>query len=252
VTPLSVFTPSHTARYLDDCYASLLEQTRTHWEWIVLLNDGAPDWRPDTPDDRVHVIRDTDTTGVGALKAAACDAATGTILVELDHDDLLTPGCLEAIHAALTAHPHASLAYSDWAQVNADRSPNYELWEGWTYTMQDGLLRAHAWPPYPHNVGHIWWAPNHVRAFNADAYREVGGYNPDLTILDDQDLMARLYVAGEFVHVPELLYLQRIHAGNTQRDPATNAHIQEQTVAFHREHIDALRDAWTGRGSTEY
>ena len=66
---LSVFTPSHTAKYLTDCYGSLLEQTHDDWEWIVLLNGSAPDWRPAAADPRVQVRRAKGLSGVGAVKA---------------------------------------------------------------------------------------------------------------------------------------------------------------------------------------
>lgn len=50
----SVFTPSHRPRFLDECLSTLQAQTRSDWEWIVLLNNGAR-WRPEHPDDRVRV-----------------------------------------------------------------------------------------------------------------------------------------------------------------------------------------------------
>ena len=43
---ISVFTPTHNPRFLDLCYESLCRQTYTDWEWIVLLNGGAPEWSP--------------------------------------------------------------------------------------------------------------------------------------------------------------------------------------------------------------
>jgi O-antigen biosynthesis protein len=86
--------------------------------------------------------------------------------------------------------------------------------------------------PTPHNVYYIWYAPNHVRAFLRDAYHEAGGYDAERHVLDDQDLMCRLYQIGEFHLVPECLYLQRMHGDNTQRDTEVNAHIQRETVAL--------------------
>ena len=34
---ISVFTPSHDSRYLSDCYRSLVSQSYTDWEWVVVL-----------------------------------------------------------------------------------------------------------------------------------------------------------------------------------------------------------------------
>ena len=56
--------------------------------------------------------------------------------------------------------------------------------------------------PSPHNVSYIWYAPNHVRAFRRSVYEAVGGYDPARTILDDQDLMCRMYEAAPFLPHP--------------------------------------------------
>ena len=146
------------------------------------------------------------------------------------------------------------LAYSDFAQINADGSPNHDRFDpgyGWEYARGtiDGQSyeRCRALAPTPHNVGYIWYAPNHVRAFRRDAYEAVGGYDPEVEILDDQDLMSRLYLAGEFRQINRCLYFQRIHADNTQRRQRVNDAIQEQTVLYYREFIERLALAWARR-----
>ena len=210
---ISVFTPSHDTRFLGDAYESLVSQSLPDWEWIVLLNKGA-NWRPPQEDPRVHVSRAASRVrGIGALKRAACELATGDILVELDHDDVLTRGCLAAL-ADVFKDPKVVCAYSDWAQINEDGSPNqdrFDVSNGWVYTAGTlegkNLNRCHAMAATPHNMGYIWYAPNHVRAFRRSAYYKVGGYNADLAFLDDQDLMCRLFLAGEFAHVERCLYL---------------------------------------------
>ncbi len=252
---ISVFTPSHDSRYLGDCHRSLVSQSHSEWEWVVVLNRAAAAWRPPDKDDRVKVVRaPTHLVGVGALKRFACELATGDVLLELDHDDKLVPNCLSEVAAAFGAHPGAALVYSDFAQFNADGTPNQDRFDadaGWVYTDEvvDGktYLRCHAMAPYPHNVGYIWYAPNHVRAFWRPAYEKVGGYNANLRVLDDQELMARLYEVGDFVHIDQLLYLQRVHAKNTQSSPKTNAQIQADTVALYDRTIRPLASAWAAR-----
>lgn len=261
---VSVFTPSHDPRFLDDCYRSLAAQSLTDWEWVVLLNNEAAEWRPPEPDDRVKVHRAGPLPGVGAAKREACARCVGEILVELDHDDVLARGCLSAIYEAFTstavpdpggaAQAQPVLVYSDWAQANEDLSRNddrfAERW-GWVYSETDvggsTYLRCHAMAAYPHNVAYIWYAPNHVRAFSRSAYEQVGGYDSELQVLDDQELMTRLFLSGEFVHLDECLYLQRIHPSNTQSEPETNAYIQAETVRCYQRNIAAMAAAWSRR-----
>ena len=252
---ISVFTPSHNPRFLDDCYASLAAQSFRDWEWVVLLNGKATSWAPPTADERVRVERPGGRVrGVGAAKRAACELATGDILVELDHDDVLTPTALLDIAEAMTSPRRPVLVYSDFAQINADGSPNDErfaLNAGWQYSPAtvDGTTydRCHAMAATPHNVGYIWYAPNHVRAFRRTSYEEVGGYDANRDILDDHDLMIRLFKLGHFAHIDKLLYLQRIHGRNTQSDPTTNATIQQATVDLYLEHIESMALSWAER-----
>ena len=115
---VSVFTPSHLPTYLDDCYGSLLAQTYSDWEWIVVLN-GNNTWAPTTEDPRVKLINGTDIKGVGALKRKACEESQGEFLVELDHDDKLTSNALEEIVNAFDAHSECGFVYSDCAHITA-------------------------------------------------------------------------------------------------------------------------------------
>lgn len=253
---VSVFTPSHDAKYLAQCWDSLKAQTFSDFEWIVLLNGGEEWWVP--PNDKRITHSGTTTEGIGALKAELCGRAKGDFLVELDHDDLLTTTALEEIVTAFTNHPEAGLVYSDCAQVNEDLSYNADTFaegNGWTY--RDSSVIVDDWegtvhvieakPPTPHNVSYIWYAPNHVRAFRREVYEAVGGYNADLAVCDDADLICRMYQAAPFVHIPLCLYLQRLHGANTQRQSATNALIQTETVRIYDENVQTNALIWAKR-----
>jgi O-antigen biosynthesis protein len=239
---------------MDDAYNALAAQSFNDWEWIVLLNGKATNWKLPAPDPRVKIHRAPPRMrGVGALKRAACELATGEILVELDHDDLLSRGCLAQMSDAFK-DPEVVLAYSDWAQINEDGTANhdrFDLSNGWVYsagTFEGQTFdRCHAMVASPHNVGYIWYAPNHVRAFRRSAYDQVGGYDAELAYLDDQDLMCRLYLVGEFAKVERCLYFQRVHSRMTQLNAKTNAAIQEETVVNYRKHIEPMTLAWAKR-----
>ncbi|MEU3343811.1 glycosyltransferase [Streptomyces sp. NPDC006700] len=249
----SVFTPSHQPRFLDECLKTLQAQTCADWEWIVLLNNGAR-WRPEQADDRVRVEIADGISGVGAAKRRACELARGEVLVELDHDDLLAKACLAELGKAFDAHPDAVLVYSNTAQITEDGkrdNSRFNEAHGWKFedVRVDGrkLLQAVSMEPTPHNVSYIWYAPNHVRAFRKVSYEKAGGYDASRTVLDDQDLMCRLFHVGDFHHIDRCLYLQRMHPANTQRDPEINAHIQRETVALYDKYIEANALAWSGR-----
>jgi SAM-dependent methyltransferase len=248
----SVFTPSHRPDFLGEAYASLKAQTLEDWEWVVLLNNGAQ-WTP--PDDpRVRVERADDLKGVGALKRRACMLLTSDIFVELDHDDVLASTALEKVIAAFEAHPEVGFVYSDTAQITesgAYDDSRFDERNGWVYSdvKVDGKLvqKFDAMEPTPHNVSYIWFAPNHVRAFRRQTYDAAGGYDNARDILDDQDLMGRLYQQAAFLRIPECLYLQRMHGQNTQLDDELNPRIQNETVVLYDRDIQANLLAWSAR-----
>jgi len=250
---VSVFTPSHRPRFLGTCLRSLLAQTYEDWEWIVVLNHGAK-WAPDVDDPRIRVVVENDLKGVGAAKRHACSLANGEFLVELDHDDELTTAALADVAAAFDEHPEVGFVFSHFAQIQEDggrEESRFDERNGWHYreVEVDGrsLLQCDSLEATPHNVSFVWFAPNHVRAFRQSVYEKVGGYDPSLDILDDQDIICRMFQAAEFLLIPKCLYLQRIHKDNTQRVTHINARIQRETVVLYDRHVEPNALAWAER-----
>lgn len=122
---------------------------------------------------------------------------------------------------------------------------------GWEYhdVEVDGktFMQCQSMEAYPHNVSYIWFAPNHVRAFRRSVYEAVGGYDESRDILDDQDLMCRLYEVTEFHLIEKCLYLQRVHDENTQTVPELNARIQQETVVLYDRYVQPNALAWAKR-----
>lgn len=250
---ISIFTPSHDTKYLDQAYESLKNQTYTAWEWVVLLNGDAKWSRPEY-DDRVVVIKASKNSNgiVGALKREATSHCVGEILLELDHDDILMPTALEEVRKAFDENPDVVFVYSDFAQINEDATPNFSKFNpefGWEYHEEDGYNVCHGLEASPHNVSHIWYAPNHLRAFRTSAYKSTAGYDSSMKVLDDQDIMYKLYVQGEFFHIKKNLYLQRIHSENTQSKSDINPFIQAETVRMNARTIQPMLLAWCKRNN---
>lgn len=249
---ISIYTPSHDPRFLDEAYTSLEAQPYLDWEWVVLLN-GEARWTP-PGDDRVRVYGDDAVSGVGDAKRRAVERATGDVLVELDHDDVLAP---DALHLLSTTLKSCEFAYSDFAQITeyggycADK---FDIENGWQYhdetVYERDVLVCESLEQTPHNASYIWFEPNHVKAFTRSLYDKAGGYSTR-DILDDQDLMCRMYQHTEFTRVPECLYLQRMHPGNTQRQEETNQRIQRETIELYDSYVQANALAWADRHHLE-
>jgi O-antigen biosynthesis protein len=216
---VSVFTPTHEPKFLQDLFTTLKEQTYSNWEWVIIPNNGAV--IPDFKDKRVKVYP-FEKTGfkIGELKNFACSKCKGDILLELDHDDLLTPDCLEEVVKAFDSDPEITMVYSNFAQVDMDFKPKtWSAYYGWEFRDFDYkghiVKEAISPPPIPSNLGRIWYAPNHVRAWRAKDYWRIGGHDVTMKISDDHDIVARNYLYGKIHHINKCLYIYRVHGKNT-------------------------------------
>jgi glycosyltransferase involved in cell wall biosynthesis len=210
----SIITPTHNTKHLKELEYSILSQIYNDWEWIILLNNGAT---YKSLDSRVKIFTcPFESTSVGALKKYACSLATGEIIVEVDHDDMLTPDCLKELTKPYKDN-EIGFVYSRDAMLG-EFTP-YSTYYGWTYDTFDWqgklLYAMHNQPLYPGRLGQIYFAPDHVRSWRKSIYDEIGGHNEELKICDDLDLMHRLYMVTKFYFINKVLYIYRIDGNNT-------------------------------------
>jgi glycosyltransferase involved in cell wall biosynthesis len=247
---LSVFTPTHNPRHLDDCFVSLLGQTYPNWEWVIVPNNSVSLPAHIAQHPRVRVVPFTESTNsIGALKRFACDACDGEVFVELDHDDMLLPRTLEKV---AVASQDAGFVYSD-AAIFQDVSLTPVVFSehfGWeTYPVDafgTSFVATASFPLTARSLCEIFYAPDHVRAWRRDAYKASGGHDPNLPVGDDHDLVCRTYLAGvAFQHIGGCGYLYRTHADNTVF--TRNNQIQEQQSRNCGNYIDHLINEWCRR-----
>ena len=233
----SIITATHLKNaFLPDLYDSIVKQTYTDWEWILYLNGGASaDQIPEDirNDSRVKVFVSTENNAcVGFNKNRAFHLGTGDILVEADHDDLLTKDCLQELYNAFQ-DKQIGFVFSDDAIWHMKEEPvPYNAQNGWTYyrvKWGEKLLIAHnCFEPTSHSLSFIWYCPDHVRAWRREVYVSIGGHDTSLNICDDHDLMIRTYLNTKMYHVPRPLYIYRITGENTWLE--RNQAIQKTTV----------------------
>ncbi len=242
---VSVFTPTHDPQYLRDAYESVKAQD-VH-EWVILYNNGAEPVRFQESWIKEYVSEDTSGC-VGAYKAEACAKCEGDILLELDHDDLLLEGAVEAVKEAFTGNSELGMAYSNSVACSMEYEPreHFDPLFGWSYRPFNykgyELEECVAFPPIPAAVSRIWYAPNHLRAFSSKFYKMVGGHNKEMRVLDDLDLMCRLYTVSKFYHIDRPLYLYRVHGDNSWI--VHNSEIQNNVYRIYYQYIENLALKW--------
>ena len=247
----SLVTPEHNpnnVKFLLELYDSIKNQTYTNWEWVLFLNNNCViENIPDIikTDWQVKIFRTEDkNNNVGAVKKVAFGLATGDVLVEMDHDDMITPDCLEELNKAYQDES-VGFVYSDSAVLHMKNEfVPYDAGNGWTYDMFNWkgqqLYAMHSFEPTSQALQYIWFAPDHVRSWRKTVYDEVGGHNPELSICDDHELCIRTYLKTKMVRVPKVLYIYRITGDNTWLERVDT--IQVKTVELQRQYARALAE----------
>lgn len=242
---VSIFTPTHKPVFIDRLFHSLLEQTYSDWEWVIVPNNGAE--VTEIKDPRVKIFPCNDSDNIGFLKRYAAGKCTGDIVMEVDHDDELFPNALEECVKAFQ-DSSVDFAYSNCCDVRENYVPRCFGTEwGWinrTVKYKDyELVETVSFSPEPSVVSKIWYAPNHFRAWRKSFYDQIGGHDANLDVLDDQDIMCRTYIYGKMHHIDKPLYVYHIHSENTCYGEK-NAKIQEMTLMLHDKYIYQLVEKW--------
>lgn len=265
---ISVVTPSHSFKCLEVARQSLLRQSFQDWEWIVLVNGKCSivkvrELMKDDP--RIKVLHFSapsiggkmvgcDQEGnlnVGALKSFGFQHASAPLHLEFDHDDELAYNCLEEVVKAFDENEDAVFVYSDVLRWDVKENKQAELFgEQWGWRVKNAVWQPtpdvepsprvinENMPTIPQHVSRIWCAPDHVRAWRAEAYKKVGGHNINLSVCDDLDLMCKLYIEGRFHFIDKVLYKYNVHETNTWKQRLEQ--VQNLCWMVHDQYIEQM------------
>lgn len=249
---ISVITCTYNTPHdvLARTWAALKDQTFQDFEWVVIDDSpGLETYRQlygFCADERykVRIYRPHVPSGgnIGKVKHDAFMLGYGNVLCEYDHDDQLTPDALETLSDAFKQG--AGFVYSDWAEIlPSGESGRYP--EGWGfgygghYWSDEHQIWVMKAPEINRKtLSHITSAPNHVRAWDADLYRRIGGHNIDLPIADDYELVVRTALETDLIHIPKMLYKQHIGGHTAQRQ--RNSLIQALVAQISTRYADRL------------
>ncbi|GGF79219.1 hypothetical protein GCM10010912_25350 [Paenibacillus albidus] len=157
--------------------------------------------------------------------------------MEVDHDDELTPECLEKIVKAFQQNPECGFVYGDCAEVYV--GSNNAHWYGWDcgfgYSVfyRVWLHEMNRWQNAQKHttingktIRHLVGLPNHPRAWTRDCYHLIGGHRDELLVADDYDMLVRTFLCTKFAYVPDLLYIQYRNANGDNTTFLRNKQIQ--------------------------
>jgi len=247
----SVITPEHTEDnlpFLIELFDSLKNQTYEDWEWILFLNNGIKqNYLPEylVNHEKVYVYLDPNPIDkkIGRIKNEAFSLGSGDILVEVDHDDQLTPDCLEELYKVYSSDSEIGFVYSDVAMydMRGDWTPYRPDfgWEWRPFKFKDLNLKApYSWDVSSHTVSQIYYGPDHVRSWRKEVYNNVGKHDRSYDVCDDQELIIRTYLNTKIHHIKKPLYIYRITGNNTWMERVKK--IRETSWDLFHENIRTL------------
>lgn len=245
---LSIITPSNNLQYIPELWESIKNQTYENWEWILYLNGKTEKnlAKELKEHPKVKIYLDTPnklSSNVGYLKNRAFNLGTGEVLIEVDHDDILTADCLQEIAKAFNENPDVGFVYSNDAILGGSGIP-FRQNLGWKCNKEkwanEECLVHQSWEPSAYSMSQIYFAPDHVRAWKSDLYKKIGGHDENLSILDDQELLIRTYHNSKLYHIDKTLYIYRVHGGNTWLE--RNKQIQDGTLRLFYNNMQSLAE----------
>ena len=250
----TVFTATHDPSYLSETYHSMITQTFSSWEWVIVANRGATIPSEIQRDEKVRVLNldPTEHFGVGKLKRIACYLAKGEFLVEVDHDDLLDQNALRVVYET-AVETGADFLYSNHSNFleQGDFQYYYEEygWVNYRTTLNDTeVLAIRAFPITPSSLDSILYAPNHIRVWRTSVYLAIEGHDESLLVGDDYDLICRTYLSGaKFQHIDQCLYSYRVHQDGTNTHLVLNKEVQEQNTALSELYRERIITEWARR-----
>lgn len=204
---VSIVTRTHgpSDKFLNNCIASVLNQTYPNIEHII-VEDRTDDGEAivnniqDIYGDRIRYFK---SPGKGRSECGNYGAsqAKGEYICWLDNDDLFFADHVETLMRGFERNPAAVCSYAlAWEAIGDNIN-------GETKVAGFNLPESHNRPYDKDRLLTENFIPIQAIIFKKAIFDQVGGFNPDLTYLEDWNLWARYAELGEFVFTPRVTSL---------------------------------------------
>jgi len=236
---VSVVIPCYRqAQFLPEAIASVVAQTFTDWE-IIIVDDGSPD---DTaavaqrliaahPDRRIRLIRQ-ENRGLAEARNAGIRVARAPYILPLDADDMLEPEMLAQTVAALDAHPEVGFVYTDVRRFGAENNVMRTL----PYSLERLRFENLMMP---------------ATLFRREAWEQVGGFRTFKPVqgYEDRDFWVSLAEAGwKGLHISQpLLRYRRTEGSMLSQARRHDLELRAHIFLNHRQLYEPDVLAWARR-----
>jgi len=206
IPSISVLMPVYNAeRYLADAVNSILKQTFTDFE-LIIINDGSTDESLNIlqtyaqQDDRIRLVS-RENRGLVETLNEGLNLCNAPLIARMDADDISLPERFYEQISFLNKHPQCVLVGSRVIIIDADNDEICEMGDYFDHKdIDNGLLNG---------KGQLVYHPSVM--FTKEAIVKVGGYRNAYPQVEDLDLFIRLAEIGELANIKYPLLKYREH-----------------------------------------
>lgn len=213
---VSILTPfKNTERFLSECLDSILQQTYTNWELLIVDDHSTDDSYSlvesyAKKDKRIKLLKNSGSGIIDALKLAY-KTSSGTFITRMDSDDIMLPNKLEVLTTNLLEHgkKHVAVGLVEYFNANGV-GPGYKSYETWL----NALTKEGA------NYREIYKEcviPSPCWMIHREDLDACGAFNPNI-YPEDYDLTFRFYKHGVLcIPCNEVIHKWRDYSTRTSR-----------------------------------
>lgn len=206
---VSVIIPAYNqAKYLKSAITSVLSQTYTFWECIV-VDDGSTD----NTYEQVHLFKHPkikylyqNNAGLSAARNTGMQASRGEYISFLDSDDCFAPQKLELLVEIMNNRPELALVAGNAALIDENGNTINRKFESWIPEKQHELLFGN-----PLHVGSVM--------LRREWYLKIGLFDTNLRSYEDWDYWLRIAKSGgKMQSIKPIVSYYRFHTDQMTRN----------------------------------
>lgn len=221
---VSVVMPVYNSEeYLREAIDSIISQTFTDWEFIIVNEYGSNKAATDilaeyaAMDPRIIVIQNKKRLGIAESLNVGLQMAKGEYIARMDGDDLSMPERLQRQVEYLDTHLDIDLCGSYISDVSGNKLD-------WQLELNSGQIYSDI----------IFFSPcvHPTIMFRARLIEKMHiEYSSDFVASEDYDFFEKICSVGKIINLPQILLCYRLHSDNaTERNRNIGANLYKQVM----------------------